>query len=83
MRDLIGIVHVDPETGVERKKHLHDARGTFATKLVATSDLTDQEVAGMMGWSPEEVSRIRHVYVDQRAIVVAIGERLGRGSVNR
>lgn len=39
VRDHAGIVHLDPETGKERKKHLHDARGTFATKLMTVGGL--------------------------------------------
>lgn len=81
VRDEIGIVHVDAETGVRRKKHLHDARGTYATKLMISTDLTDAEIAGMMGWTPEETSRIRHVYVDQTKAIVALAERLNRRSV--
>ena len=82
VRDLAGIVHIDEETGERRDKHLHDARGTFATKLMAQTDLNDQEIAEILGWSPQEVARIRKVYVDQRATVVAIGQRIARG-VNR
>lgn len=78
VRDQLSIVHVDEETGARRKKHLHDARGTFATKLMQVGDITDQEVADMMGWSPHEVSRIRSVYVDQTAVLVALGERISR-----
>ncbi len=76
VRDHAGIVHLDPETGEERKKHLHDARGTFATKLMTVGRLSDQDIAGLMGWSVASVQRIRHVYVDQTAVVVAIGERI-------
>jgi hypothetical protein len=36
-----------------------------------------------MGWAPEEVNRIRRVYVDQTALVVALGERIRRSAVNR
>ena len=79
VRDLAGIVHVDEETGERRQKHLHDARGTFATKLMVQTDLNDQEIADIMGWSQQEVARIRKVYVDQRATVVAIGQRIARG----
>lgn len=78
VRDLLGITHIDEDTGVARKKHLHDARGTFATKLMIGPNLTDQEIADIMGWSPEEVLRIRRVYVDQTAVVVALGERIKR-----
>ena len=45
------------------------------------TDLTDLEIAGMMGWSPEETSRIRHVYVDQSTAIVALAERIMRGAV--
>lgn len=74
-----GIVHVDDETGATRKKHLHDVRGSFATKLMTATDLTDQEIAGIMGWSPEEVGSIRKVYVSEDARVVAIGKRIAQG----
>ena len=54
---------------------------TNATKLIAQpASLTDQEVAGMMAWSPQQVADIRRVYVDQARAVVAIGERI-RGSL--
>lgn len=43
-----GIVHVDvPEKGKPpraRRKHLHDIRGTFATRLMTTTDLTDERL---------------------------------------
>lgn len=79
VRDAADIVHIDEESGKRIKKHLHDARGTFATKLMISTDLTYHEIADIMGWSPEEVGRIRRVYVDQRAVVVAIGQRISRG----
>jgi len=79
IRDASGIVHVDEETGIQKKKHLHDVRGTFATKLIAgPAGLSDQQVADMMAWSPQQVADIRRVYVDQVRVVVAIGERIRR-----
>jgi len=78
VRDHAKIIHIDPETGKRRAKHLHDARGTFATKLITSDQYTDQEIAGLMGWSVTSVSRIRHVYVDPTTIVVALGERMRR-----
>lgn len=83
VRDAAEVIHVDPETGERRELHLHDARGTFATRLMTTSDLTDQQLAQIMGWSPENVARIRNVYVDQSAQLVALRDRIGRGGVNR
>ena len=83
IRDAAGIAHVDEETGVMKKKHLHDVRGTFATKLIAQpASLSDQQVADMMAWSPQQVADIRRVYVDQARVVVAIGERIRRALVN-
>jgi integrase len=71
----VSIIHTD-EDGVERKKHLHDVRGTFCTMLLTEWELTDEEAAEIMGWSPERVATIRKVYVDQFRTVVALGERI-------
>ncbi|WP_294080853.1 tyrosine-type recombinase/integrase [Sphingomonas sp.] len=70
-----GIMHVD-EDGRETPKHLHDVRGTFCTMLLTEWDLTDDEAAEIMGWSPTRVARIRRVYVDHLRVVVALGERI-------
>jgi len=78
VRDHAKIIHIDPETGERRSKHLHDARGTFATKLMTAGDFTDQEIAGLMGWSVASVARIRHVYVDPTISVVALAKRIRR-----
>lgn len=68
------IEHV--EAGEEaRAKHLHDLRGTFVTHL-CRAGLTDEEIANIVAWSPQNVSRIRRVYVDDAAVVVAIGRRI-------
>lgn len=79
VRDHANIVHVDPETGASKKKHVHDLRGTFCTKLILAGE-SDEKVADVMGWSPQQVRGIRRSYVDQRHVSVAIGERL-RGSL--
>ncbi|MFN3315153.1 MAG: hypothetical protein ACK46Q_17100, partial [Hyphomonas sp.] len=81
IRDAAGIVFADPDTGKTKRKHLHDVRGTFATRLIL-ADLTDSEVADIMGWAVEKVSGIRRTYVDQSRVIVAIGERISRGAVN-
>lgn len=76
IRDKAAIAHAEP--GQEpRAKHLHDCRGTFVTKL-CRCHLTDREIADIVAWSPENVSRIRRVYVDDTAVVVAIAERMKR-----
>ena len=79
VRDAAQIVHVDAETGVSNKKHVHDLRGTFCTKLIQAG-LTDLETASIMAWSPQQVAGIRRSYVDQRHVIVALGERL-KGSL--
>ena len=77
-----GIWHVerDPMSGEEirTQKRLHDLRGTFATSIMAhpSANLTNREVADIMGWSPEQVDQIRKRYVDDSAIVVSITRRL-------
>lgn len=81
VRDEAGIVHTDLETGQQRRKHLHDLRGTFVSKLILEASrlgkpLTNHEIAEMMGWSPDQVDGIRRTYVDQGKIVVAIGDRI-------
>ena len=77
--DGAGIVHKgEHEDEPDRAKHLHDLRGTFATKLMTLPDkgLTDSEIAMIMGWSERQVSAIRKRYVDEAAIVMAIGKRI-------
>ena len=76
VRDKSKIVHTDPNTGSIMTKHLHDVRGTFCTKLITLGQLTDQQAAGIMGWSPDKVAGIRRTYVDQGAVNVAIAARL-------
>jgi hypothetical protein len=53
-----------------------DVRGSFATRLMTKAVLNDEEIASIMGWSPDEVKRIRMIYVDDGARSVAIGRRI-------
>jgi len=78
VRDHAGIVHPgNPELGErDRAKHLHDLRGTFVTRL-CRAELTDDQIADITAWSPANVSAIRKTYVDDAAVVVAIGKRIG------
>ena len=57
------------QAAVERS--LHDARGTFATRL-RLAGLTDDEIASIMGWEVERVRRILSLYVDRETIVKAL-----------
>jgi hypothetical protein len=61
----------------DRPKHLHDVRGTFVTHLCRVG-LTDEEIAGIVAWSPQNVSRIRRTYVDDAQVIVALSRRIGR-----
>lgn len=65
-----------------REKHLHDVRGTFCTQL-CEANLTNEEIARIMGWSPLRVDIIRRVYVDDRANNVALARRIGANSVKQ
>ena len=74
VRTHAGIIH--REAGEpDRPKHLHDVRGTFVTHL-CRAGLTDGEIADRVAWSPQNVGQIRKVYVDDAAVVVAIGRRI-------
>ncbi|MBU4040821.1 MAG: tyrosine-type recombinase/integrase [Alphaproteobacteria bacterium] len=59
------------------EKHLHDARGTFATRLRKTG-LTAPEIADALGWDEVRVERLLTVYVDRNTIVQGIAERIQR-----
>lgn len=60
-------------------RHMHDLRGTFATRLMI-GGFSDMEIAMVMGWQPERVAAIRARYVDRGRVAKALAERL---SVNR
>lgn len=59
------------------EKHLHDARGTFATRLRKTG-LTAPEIADVLGWDEARVERLLSIYVDRNTIVRGIAERIQR-----
>lgn len=69
------IIKAKTAAGVD--KHLHDARGTFATRL-REAGLTSSEIADVMGWEAKRVERILARYVDRERIVRRIADRLGR-----
>ena len=56
---------------------IHDLRGTFATWL-AIKGLTDQDIARIIGWTPQRVGEIRARYVDEARVVVSLAERLSQ-----
>lgn len=75
-----GIVHVSDEGGAPKAKHLHDCRGTFVTHLVRVR-LTNEEIARIVAWSPDNVDRVRRIYVDDAAVIVALADRISAGAV--
>lgn len=59
-------------------RHLHDAKGTFVTRLVTETDLTDQEIASLVDWSVANVQSIKHRYVSGAAVSRALLKRFRR-----
>ena len=79
--DGAGIIHAaEFDDDADTAKHLHDLRGTFATRLMTIpgAPLTDEQIASVMGWTREKVAAIRRRYVDEAAIVVAIGAHIAK-----
>ncbi|HEY4075710.1 MAG TPA: tyrosine-type recombinase/integrase [Rhizomicrobium sp.] len=64
------------ESGLaERDLHFHDLRGTAATKFYKAG-LTEREIAVILGWSEQNVTRIINKYVNRQAILEQAIERL-------
>lgn len=59
--------------------HLHDARGTFATRL-RHATRTASQIADVMGWSEERVERILKKYVNRNAIVLEIARAMNEST---
>ncbi len=78
VRDAAAILHIDEDSGEAIRKHLHDVRGTFCTRLLTEAGFSDHEAAEVMGWAPDRVAAIRRVYVPQAEVVIALGERMKR-----
>jgi len=55
-------------------RHVHDLRGTFATRLMAAG-FTDTEIAIVMGWRAERIAAIRMRYVDRGRMARRLAER--------
>lgn len=58
-------------------RHVHDLRGTFATKLMSAG-FSDTEIAVVMGWQAERIATIRARYVDRSRVARALAERIRR-----
>jgi integrase len=74
-----GLSHavLDLRTPFGLTKRLHDARGTFGTRL-RHAGLTAPEIADVLGWAEDRVVRLLSTYVDRDTIVRAIAERIAR-----
>ena len=55
-------------------RHVHDLRGTFATRLMAAG-FSDTEIALVMGWRAERIAAIRMRYVDRGRVAKALAAR--------
>lgn len=59
-------------------KHLHDLRGTFATRImIADPSMSDDQLGDILGWEGEDVAKIRRRYVDRDRLARALVERIG------
>lgn len=63
------------EAGVD--KHLHDLRGTAATRFIL-GGLSDEQTGEILGWEPGRVTRIRRRYVDRERIARGVIAQLER-----
>lgn len=72
-----GLEHqvIDTKKAAGVDKHLHDARGAFATYL-RTIGLLASEIADILGWEEKRVERLLKRYVDKNAVVRAFAERI-------
>ena len=60
--------------------NLHDLRGTFATRCML-ANMTDQQIADILGWATKDVASIRMKYVDHARVMVELAKRLSGGAV--
>jgi integrase len=74
-----GLEHqvIDTKAAAGVDKHLHDGRGTFATRL-RRAGLNAPEIADIIGWEEKRVERLLATYVDRDAIVMALAARINR-----
>jgi integrase len=59
-------------------RHVHDLRGTFATRLMAAG-FSDTEIALVMGWRAERIAAIRMRYVDRGRVAKLLAGRFVNG----
>lgn len=54
---------------------IHDLRGTYVT-WIATKGLSNDEIARVVGWSPQRIAEIRARYVDEARAIASLIDRL-------
>jgi site-specific recombinase XerD len=74
------VVDTKHKAGID--KHLHDCRGSFATRL-RLDGATNSEIADILGWEDDRVERLLALYVDTDAVVRAFAERIRARSAAR
>ena len=72
-----GVEHqvVDTKRKAGIDKHLHDCRGSFATRL-RLDGATMSEIADILGWQETRVERLLALYVDTDTVVRTFAERI-------
>jgi hypothetical protein len=55
---------------------LNTREGGTALTHLCRAGLTDAQIADISAWSPQDAGEIRQAYVDDAAVIVAIGQRL-------
>ncbi len=74
------VIETKRKVGIE--KHLHDCRGSFATRL-RVDGATSSEIADILGWEEARVERLLSLYVDTNTVVRAFAERIRAKSAAR
>lgn len=74
-RDSLSTSASDRIAEVGLQVHLHDARGNFVTRL-AKAGLAPWEIAGIVGWSVDEVDRMLKIYLHQDEVYKAMAEKI-------
>lgn len=74
------VVDTKKRAGVD--KHLHDCRGSFATRL-RLDGATTSEIADILGWEETRVERLLALYVDTDTVVRTFAERIRARSAAR
>jgi integrase len=74
------IIKAKAEAGLA-ELHLHDARGTFITRL-AQAGLKASQIAGIVGWKEARVERLLTAYVDQERVILHLAKKLSSPTKN-